>query len=83
MDRITPHPAIASNGDLSQRAALGDVLAFEKLVRANWPRIYRMLVAMLGNAADAEDVTQETFVRAWQGLPAFRGESLIRGNERT
>ncbi len=49
--------------------------AFEKLVRRNQTVVYRVALRMLGNEAEAEDATQDTFVQAWRALPHFRGES--------
>ncbi|MCA1587017.1 MAG: RNA polymerase sigma factor [Acidobacteria bacterium] len=67
-----------SGRDLVEDAVRGDARAFEELVRRNWPPIiHRMLVAVLGSAADAEDVAQEAFLRAWLSLSAFRGDSLF------
>jgi len=59
------------------RARDGDADAFDALVRAHSGRVYRLLARMLGDAAAAEDVAQETFVRAWRALPGFRGEALF------
>lgn len=69
--------ATSSERDLVEDAARGDSRAFEELVRRNWYPVHRMLVAVLGSAADAEDVTQEAFLRAWLSLSAFRGDSLF------
>ncbi len=61
--------------DLVARAQGGDGAAFEELVVAHSPRVYRLLVRMLGSAADAEEVAQETFLKAWRALAGFRGEA--------
>jgi len=60
---------------LVARARDGDPIAFEELVRQQTPQLYRLLVRMIGDAAAAEDVTQECFVRAWRALPNFRGDA--------
>ncbi len=39
--------------------------------------MYRVALRLLGSDADAQDATQETFVRAWRGLRRFRGESAV------
>ena len=55
----------------------GDLDAFELLVRRHQPAIYSVALRMLVSEADAQDATQETFVRAWRGLRGFRGESAV------
>lgn len=59
------------------RARDGDTDAFEELVRAHSGRVYRLLTRILGDAAAAEDIAQETFVRAWRALPGFRGDAMF------
>jgi len=53
----------------------GDVVAFETLVRKYQDRIVRLMYLLLGNADDAEDVAQETFIRAFRCIGAFRHRS--------
>jgi RNA polymerase sigma factor (sigma-70 family) len=61
---------------LVQRARNGDRAAFEALYRRHRDRIYGLLWRLAGgDAALAEDLLQEAFVRAWQKLDSFRGES--------
>jgi RNA polymerase sigma-70 factor, ECF subfamily len=62
---------------LVRAAQNGDVDAFEELVRRHQTSIYRVALRMLGSRADAQDVAQETFVRAWRALPRFRHDSAI------
>src|ERR671921_594945 len=57
-------------------AASGDATAFERLYRHHLPRIYCLVRRML-NDDDAEEVTQDVFVRAWQKLGTFRGEAAF------
>src|SRR5262245_20974348 len=61
--------------DLVDRAKLGDAQAFGQLVRRHQQRIHRLAVHMLRDRAEAEDVTQETFIRAYQALGRFDGRS--------
>ena len=56
-------------------AASGDRRAFAKLYRAHIDRVYSLCSRMLGDAMQAEEVTQDVFVRAWEKLPQFRSES--------
>lgn len=61
--------------ELVVRARGGDGVAFDELVRQHAPRVYRVLVRVLGDATSAEDVAQECFARAWRGLAGFREEA--------
>lgn len=58
--------------DLVERAAAGDVDAFEALVAARLTRSFRTASAILGSEADAHDVVQEAFVATWRHLPRLR-----------
>ena len=58
-------------------AARGDRLAFERLYRANADRVFSLCVRMCGDRGLAEELTQDVFVRAWQKLGLFRGESAF------
>ena len=59
-------------------AAGGDTRAFEVLVLRYQARIVNYASAMVRDAGAAEDVAQETFVRAWRGMGRFRGESSFK-----
>ena len=56
-------------------AAAGDRSAFERVYRAHCDRVYSVCVRMTADAAQAEELTQDTFVRAWAKMGQFRGES--------
>src|SRR5215475_8016475 len=62
-------------GDDLDRARLGDREAFGRLVRRHQRRVYSAALHILGNHSDADDATQETFVRAFRGLPQFDGRA--------
>jgi RNA polymerase sigma-70 factor (ECF subfamily) len=64
-----------SDHELIQLAREGDRKAFGVLVRRHQKRIFRLAVHMLRDITEAEDVTQETFVRAFQALDRFQGNS--------
>jgi RNA polymerase sigma-70 factor (ECF subfamily) len=64
-----------SDRDLVDRARQGDLEAFGQLVRRHQPRIHRLALHMLRDRAEAEDVSQETFIRAYQALARFDGRS--------
>src|SRR5919202_5214958 len=57
-------------------AAGGDASAFERLYRTHVSRIHSLTRRMLGNA-EADEVTQDIFVRTWQKLGQFRGDSAF------
>src|SRR6185369_556110 len=59
----------------AQRAAEGDVEAFEKIYRRHHKRVYSLCVRMVKSPSDAEDLTQEVFLQLFRKLHTFRGES--------
>lgn len=59
-------------------AAGGDRDAFRRLVERHSPALQRFCRHCLGSAADAEDICQETFVRAWHALPRYRESGQFR-----
>lgn len=63
--------------DLVRAAQAGDVAAFERLYQENVKRVYALCYRMAGSAQLAEELTQDVFVRAWQKLSGFRGESAF------
>jgi RNA polymerase sigma-70 factor (ECF subfamily) len=63
--------------ELALAAKAGEVSAFEKLYRATAGRVYAVCLRLSGSPDLADELTQETFVRAWRKLPAFRGESAF------
>ena len=75
----TTSPANAAwNGDPDVAlAAAGDRGAFERLYRAHVNRVYAVCVRMTGDRSQAEELTQDVFVRVWEKLSLFRGESAF------
>lgn len=57
------------------RARNGDREAFGRLVKRHQRRVYAAALHILGNHSDADDATQETFVKAFRGLPQFDGRA--------
>lgn len=62
---------------LLTRAQRGDMRAFEELVRMHQQRVYAHCYRMLNNSAEAEDLTSETFLRAYQHLSSLRATPSI------
>jgi RNA polymerase sigma factor (sigma-70 family) len=75
-----PRAAHAADPDqgLARAAAGGDIGSFEALYRRHSGRVHGVILRLVGyDGARAEDLTQETFVRAWQALPGYRFESAF------
>lgn len=62
---------------LVERAQRGDKHAFELLVIKYQRRLQRLISRFVRDAAEAEDVTQEAFIKAYRALPGFRGDSAF------
>lgn len=62
---------------LVDRFKSGDQSAFDELVSRYWDRIFAMVNQLLRNQQDAEEVTQDAFIRAHRGLGNFRGDSAF------
>src|SRR5512143_3492524 len=80
---MNPAPARTPMMDPGEEAALvqsaqnGDQAAFAEIVRCYQRAIHRVAYGLTRNASDADDLAQETFVRAWQAIGRFRlGEPL-------
>ena len=58
-----------------ERVLKGDANAFEHLVHAYEKTVYNLALRTLGNREDAEDITQEAFLKAYRSLDSFRGDS--------
>ena len=62
---------------LVQRLKLGEESAFEELMLEYWDLIFNRAMQLLGNRQDAEEVTQDTFLKAREGITKFRGDAAI------
>jgi RNA polymerase sigma-70 factor (ECF subfamily) len=71
-DRAEP-----GDDDVVRLAASGDVEAFETLYREHVGRVHALCLRMARDRSEAEELTQETFVRVWERLASFRGESAF------
>jgi RNA polymerase sigma-70 factor (ECF subfamily) len=63
---------------LVQRAKQGDEHAFAKLMTLNAQFVFNLAIRLLNDPRDAEDLSQEAFVRVWKALPNYRAESRFR-----
>ncbi len=68
-------PAAPLEGDLVQKARHGDLSAYDELVKRYQQRIYATLYHMTANHEDANDLAQESFIKAYQALKSFKGGS--------
>lgn len=62
---------------LVQRIQAGDQQAFGLLVTKYQRKLMRLIMRLVRNPAEAEEVTQEAFIKAYRALPSFRGESAF------
>ncbi len=60
---------------LVHRAKSGDLKAYEILIRRYQHKVYNLAAKMVRNREDARDLAQDTFIRVYQNLPRFRGDS--------
>jgi len=60
---------------LVRRAQDGDLVAFEELVARHRDKLYARAISMMRNEDDANDLSQEAWVKGWQRLKQFQGES--------
>lgn len=77
----TPATTEAADPDLDvvRRAQTGDFAAFEELVGRYQDRVYALALRIVGEAHDAEDVAQQTFLSLVEHLREFRGECAVAG----
>ena len=66
------------DAELAQRAAQGDIKAFEAIMRLHNRALYRTARSITQNDADAEDAVQQAYIRAYEALPGFRADSGLR-----
>jgi RNA polymerase sigma-70 factor (ECF subfamily) len=73
----SPPPNLAPEEELQlvRKAKDGHLEAFDELVRRYQERVYSTLYHMTSNHEDANDLTQETFIKAFQALKSFKGDS--------
>jgi RNA polymerase sigma-70 factor (ECF subfamily) len=67
----------AYDAELVRRCKSGDQAAFAEIIKRYYPRIRALALQTLHNDADAEEVAQDTFIRAHRGLAKFRGDASL------
>jgi RNA polymerase sigma-70 factor (ECF subfamily) len=72
-----PGQITSSNADLVASAQKGEEWAFETLFQQNRRRVYAVCLRMIGNTADAEELTQEAFLQVFRKIQTFRGQSAF------
>ena len=65
------------DASLIERIRQGDMAAYEDMVSRYWDRIFARVYSLLKNKQDAEEVTQDAFIRAHRGLDKFRGDAAF------
>lgn len=68
-------PSDETEDDLVNRARDGDLAAYDDLIRRYQERIYATVYHMTSNHEDANDIAQDVFIKAFQALPKFKGDS--------
>ena len=66
-----------TDADIVRRAQRGDADAFERLYRQHSRKIYSLCLRMVGDASEAEDLTQDIFLQMFRKIDTFRGESAF------
>lgn len=75
---LTAAATLRDEATLVERHRHGDEEAFTEIYRQFETMVYNLALRMSGNPADAEDITQETFVRAYRHLTKFKGKSSLK-----
>src|ERR1700759_3260498 len=71
------NPPIAGEAEAIKNAQAGDGASFEMLYALHKRRVYSLCLRMLGNVAEAEDLTQEAFLQLYRKISTFRGDSAF------
>ncbi|HET9525743.1 MAG TPA: RNA polymerase sigma factor [Pyrinomonadaceae bacterium] len=72
-----PETPQSNDYELGQKAAQGDMAAFEQLYQRHNRRVYSLCLRMTGNVSEAEDLAQEVFIQLFRKIGSFRGESAF------
>lgn len=75
--RPAPAAPLSGDADVLARAQAGDHYAFAQIYALHKRRIYSLCLRMVGNVAEAEDLTQEAFLQLHRKIATFRGDSAF------
>ncbi len=78
-DAATASADLARDASWAEKAASGDRQAFEQIYRCYQSRIYGLSLRLTGNVVDAEQLTQDTFVKAWFAIAGYTGRGQLGG----
>ncbi|MBI3668893.1 MAG: sigma-70 family RNA polymerase sigma factor [Acidobacteria bacterium] len=70
-------PSELTEPEAIRLAQQGEAAAFERIYRLHSRRVYALCLRMVGNTAEAEDLTQEAFLQLFRKIDTFRGESAF------
>ena len=76
-NEVVAHTPAGADADVLSRAQAGDHHAFAQLYSLHKRRIYSLCLRMVGNVAEAEDLTQEAFLQLHRKIATFRGDSAF------
>ena len=62
---------------LIKECQMGDIAAFDRLVHLHREQIYQLASRLTGSHEDADDISQEVFIRAYKSIRNFRGKSKL------
>ena len=77
LPRASTDATVGRESTLAARAQRGEVDAFDELYRAHAGRVYALCLRLTADSTKARELTQDVFVKAWEALPEFRGDSNI------
>ena len=77
LTRSDPEAGDGAEAVLIERCQRGDTQAFDELMARYETRVYNLAYRLLGDAEEAYDISQETFLRVYRALPRFRGGSTL------
>ena len=77
ISKLNDNSGEISNSELVKKSQLGEKAAFEELVVRHQELVFSLAYKLTGNREMANDVAQESFIRAWKAIEKFRGDSTF------